>query len=421
MHLVISAVRNDSDGSVRFVGAARDITKRKAAEEEQRELAIHMQDVQKLESLGVLAGGIAHDFNNLLTVILGNSRMLLTDLASQPKAYNMAGRVRFAAEHAADLVDQMLTYSGKPSPALQPLDLSDLIERMGELLRTSVSGKCKLEVDLVPHLPAVDADATQVRQVVLNLATNAAEALGEADGTVRVASGVMKADAAYLADTFGASDISPGELVYLEVSDTGPGIDAATHARIFEPFYTTKFSGRGLGLAAVLGIVRSHHAAIKITSSLGEGTAFRVLYPCSASRAVGEASPARSEPVGRSGTVLLVDDDSGVLEISTLFLQLDGFTVISALGGREGIDVFTARSLEIDAAVLDLAMPDIDGKEVFAEIHRLRPELPVILASGFSEKMARKKIDTNGFAGFIQKPYEAEDLAEKVRSVLEGD
>ena len=258
-------------------------------------------------------------------------------------------------------------------------------------------------------------------QVVLNLATNASDAVGSADGIVRVTTGVMKADATYLADTFGASDVQPGELVYLEVSDTGTGIDGAIRARIFEPFYTTKVSGRGLGLAAVLGIVRCHHGAIKITSSPDEGTAFRVLYPCSASQAVVLASVTRTEPVARTSRVLLIDDDPGVLEISTLFLQHEGFVVISALGGQEGIEVFTARNAEIDAVVLDLAMPDIGGKEVFEELNRLRPEVPVILASGFSKDMVREKIDTAGFADFIQKPYEPEELAEKISSVLKVD
>jgi len=419
MHIHISAVRDERDGTVRYVGAARDVSDRIRAEEEQRTLELHMQEVQRLESLGVLAGGIAHDFNNLLTVILGNSRVLMTDLASQPLAQKKLGRLRDAAKHAADLVDQMLTYSGKAAPAIQPIDLSTLIDSMRELLRASVSSKCQLEIDLAPHLPSVEGDATQIRQVALNLVTNAGEALASRGGKVTVSTGIVKADAEYLADTLGAGDLMPGEFVYLEVSDTGPGIDHAARARIFEPFYTTKFSGRGLGLAAVLGIVRSHGGAIKIISAPDMGTSFRVLYLRSASRAAAATLPSKNDVGKETGTVLLVDDDDGVLEISTIFLELEGFRVIPALGGREGIDLFAEQADEIDVVVVDLAMPEVDGERVFAEIHHIRSEIPVVLASGFSEEMARKRIAADGFSGFIQKPYEPEELAEAIRSVLE--
>lgn len=236
---------------------------------------------------------------------------------------------------------------------------------------------------------------------------------------MRVTSGIVKADVAYLAGTFGAGDLLPGEFVYLEVSDTGPGLDAAARARIFEPFYTTKFSGRGLGLAAVLGIVRSHGGAIKITSAPDEGAAFRVLYPCSASRERDDALPSKTQDRTEACRVLLVDDDAGVLEISTLFLEQQGFSVVSALGGQEGIDLFALRADWIEVVVVDMAMPGVDGESVLAEIHRLRPEVPVLLASGFSEEMVRKRIVADGFAGFIQKPYEPKELAENVRSVLD--
>jgi PAS domain S-box-containing protein len=261
------------------VCAARDITERQREGEERRRLERHMQEVQKLESLGVLAGGIAHDFNNMLSVMLGNCRVALDDLDPESRTRERLLRVRAAGEKAAGLVEQMLTYSGKPSDSRMPLDLSRLVAEMLDLLRASVSAKCRLEPNLEANLPSIDGDPSQVCQVILNLVMNASEATEEGAGTVTIRTGTADLDAGDLLGSFGATQLPAGRYVFVEVSDRGAGMSAEIRAQVFVPFFTTKLSGRGLGLASALGIVRTHGGAIQITSELAVGSSFRVLLP----------------------------------------------------------------------------------------------------------------------------------------------
>jgi len=384
----------------------RDISERRRAEEEQRRLERHMREVQKLESLGVLAGGIAHDFNNLLTVILGNTRVALEDLPGDSPVRKMIRRVHAAGEQASGLVEQMLTYSGKRSASQIPFDLSRLVVEMLDLLRVSVSEKCALAPDLEANLPAVDGDPNQIRQVVLNLVTNASEAIGGGGGSVTVRTGAKYVDAAGLAASFG---------------DTGAGMSAETRARVFEPFFTTKFSGRGLGLASVLGIVRTHGGAIGIASELGVGSSFRVLLPAShrAARSASRAGRFLGEPVG-SGLVLVVDDEEAVLEVAREFLERSGFAVLTATGGDEAIDLFRARAEEIDAVMLDLTMPGKDGLETCLEINRIRSSVPVIVVSGYGEEIANGRLEGHPIAGFIRKPFDPEELVARILEVTGG-
>ena len=279
-------------GRALCVCAARDITERRREGEERRRLERHMQEVQKLESLGVLAGGIAHDFNNMLMVILGNCRVALEDLEPDSPTREKLLRARAAGEQAAGLVEQMLTYSGKPSESRMPLDLSRLVAEMLDLLRASVSEKCALEPDLEANLPTVDGDPSQICQVILNLVINASEAVEEGAGTVTIRTGAVNLDAADLLGSLGATDLPAGRYVFVEVSDQGAGMSAEIRARVFEPFFTTKLSGRGLGLASVLGIVRTHGGAIRVTSELGVGSSFRVLLPSRPGSQRGSSDPA---------------------------------------------------------------------------------------------------------------------------------
>jgi len=262
------------------VCGVRDLTERRSEAEERQRLERHMQEVQKLESLGVLASGIAHDFNNMLAVMLGNCRLALQDLEPDSPSRQRLLRVRSAGEQAAGLVEQMLTYSGKPSDSRMPLDLSRLAAELLDLLRASVLEKCTIEPDLEGNLPRVDGDPSQICQVILNLVMNASDAMKEDAGTVAIRTGTVEADAADLLGSFGAADLPAGKYVFLEVSDQGVGMSASVRQRVFEPFFTTKRSGRGLGLASVLGIVRSHGGTVEVTSDLGVGSSFRVLLPC---------------------------------------------------------------------------------------------------------------------------------------------
>jgi PAS domain S-box-containing protein len=417
-----TSARTEADGVGRFVGAVRDVTERKRAEEERRRLEQHMSEVQRLDSLGVLAGGIAHDFNNMLAVIRGNSRLALADLDAGVAPRERLERIRSAAEHATGLTEQMLTYSGRAPVSLRPLALSQLVLGTRDLLVAAVQEGARLEFDLEEDIPPVEGDVTRLQQVLVNLVSNASEALGERGGTIRVATGLCRMDRRELAEGYGTSDAAPGDYVSLAVSDTGPGIGPEAQQRIFEPFFTTRASGRGLGLAAVLGIVVAHRGVIRIESRTGHGTTFRVLLPRAARpAAIAADAPERERRRTRSGTILVVDDDEPVLELAREFLERAGFAVLTAPGGQAGIDRFRSHSGEIDAVVLDLVMPGVGGAEAFLEMLRIRPEIPVVVTSGYDKEMVAQRFAARGLAGFLYKPYEPEELVEAVRKALTRD
>jgi len=412
--------RDATDGSVRILGAARDVTEARQAEEARRRFERQAQESQRLESLGLLTGGIAHDFNNLLTVILGNTRLALADLEAASPLERRLLRIRAASEHAAALTEQMLVYAGRGSHVRKPTDLSRLVADMLELLRASLPIRCRLHHELAADVWA-ELDDTQLRQLLLNLVANAGESLGEAAGTVTIRSGKLHADRAYLADAPGVRDPHPGVYAFVEVADDGPGIDDETQRRVFDPFFSTKLSSRGLGLAAVLGIVRGHGGAVKLTSGPGQGTCFRVLLPSAGELLVplADRPPETEAPApARSGRVLVVDDEDAVLEIAEEFLAREGFDAVTAASGREAVRRFAAEPRAFDAAVIDLGMPDLSGERVAAEIRALRPELPLVLASGLSAELAAASCLELGAARFLHKPYAPEELVRAVLGVL---
>ena len=277
---------------------------------------------------------------------------------------------------------------------------------MGHMLEVAISKRAVVHYNLTEDLPAIEADATQLRQVVMNLITNASEAIGGGSGAVSVATGVMRVDRSYLVSTYLDEQLPEGLYVTLDVSDTGCGMDRATQAKLFDPFYTTKFTGRGLGMAAVLGIVRGHRGTIKVYSEVDKGTTVKVLFP-----AVADAVPVatdRSQPEAETpepATVLLVDDEKAVLAIARSMLEKMGMTVITAGDGEEALLAYREHRDEIDCVILDLTMPRMDGEETFRELRRLNAELQVILSSGYNEQEIIKRFVGKGLAGFIQKPY----------------
>ena len=394
-----------------------DVTERKRAQEERAALESRMREARRLESLGMLAGGLAHDFNNLLAVILGNSRLVLESL---PSASPLAGKlreIRSAAEHAADLTDQMLIAAGKRSQVHAPVDLAELVDGLLDLCRSALPANATLRTELARDVPCVAGDAVQLRQVVLNLVTNAGEALAGEAGSVRLRVGRARFGAADLTNAIGAPELDAGEYACVEVSDTGMGIAAENRAHLFEPFFTTKFAGRGLGLAAVLGIVRSHHGAIQLESHPGAGASFRVLLPLQANATRSEPGPCeQAAPQIGTGHILVVDDDEPILRLMQAFLEDAGFEVTTVLGGRAGIETIHRTPEVFDGVVLDLAMPDVDGARVFEEIHRLRPDLPVILVSGYAEESARSLLSAHSRASFLHKPFEPEELVARLRA-----
>ena len=405
-----------------LLAVIRDVTERKQAEEQRRQLEAQVQQTQKLESLGVLAGGIAHDFNNLLVAILGNADLALMDMSPVALQRPVLEEIKKAAKRAADLTNQMLAYSGKGQFIVRALDLNELVTEMGHLLNVSISKKVVLRYDLAEDLPPVSADVNQMRQVVMNLITNASEAIGEGTGTITVRTSVVEADRQYLAETFLDEGLPEGFYLCVEVCDTGCGMTAEAQARLFDPFYTTKFTGRGLGLAAVLGIVRGHHGAIKVYSEAGKGSTFRVLLPVSESAAEPVPPPPEAEldRTPATGTLLVADDEASVRTVAMMMLQRQGYRVLSAADGQDAVAVFQAHALEIDAVLLDMTMPHLSGEEAFREMRRIRPDVKVILTSGYNEQEATHRFAGKGLAAFIQKPFELSRLLGTVRDVLKS-
>ncbi|WP_257304962.1 response regulator [Geothrix campi] len=387
---------------------------RRNAEEARLLLERQMQHAQKLESLGVLAGGIAHDFNNLLTAMLGHMNVAQLKLAPESPAMPHLDSLEQIIHRAADLTRQMLAYSGKGRFVVRPYDLNHVVQEVTHLLEVSIPKKIALRFQLAPVLPLVEADAAQIQQVIMNLVTNAADAIGETEGTIRLSTGSLEVDRAYLDQVFQGQDLAPGAYVTLEVSDSGCGMTPEIQARIFEPFFTTKLSGRGLGLSATVGILRGHHAGLRIYSEAGHGTTFKLLFP--ASEVLGEAAPAPAAAPAPSGrvTVLLVDDEEMIREAAAAALESLGLTVITAGNGFEALDVLHHRGGEVDVVLMDLTMPHMDGREAFQEIRRILPQLPVILSSGYSEQESLQDFMGRGLTAFLQKPYTLRTLEQTV-------
>jgi two-component system, cell cycle sensor histidine kinase and response regulator CckA len=398
---------------------ARDISERRRAEAERRSLEAQMQQMQRLESLGILAGGIAHDFNNLLTGILGNASLALSTLPSGAPAREHIQFLEHAALRAAELTEQMLACSGKGRFVIEPLDLSAVVREMGNLLGVSISKKCTLHYRLAGGLPAVEGDASQVRQVVMNLLINAAESIGDDGGVITVSTHAEELDSSGLSHYL-PTEVVSGRYVILEIADTGCGMSEDVRARMFEPFYTTKFTGRGLGLAAVLGIVRGHGGAIRVASAVGHGSTVRVVLPAARGASVVSVAHGEDSEWRGSGTVLVVDDEEIVRTLSQRVLERAGFCVLTARDGREALESFRAHASEVCLVLLDLTMPRLDGEETFHALKRLRGDVRVLLSSGYCESDATTRFAGVGLAGFVQKPYSVAKLIAAVRRVLEG-
>jgi len=392
---------------LRMIAAVLDVSERRRAEEAQR-------SAQKLESIGVLAGGVAHDFNNLLTSIMGNTSLVLDQVEGDAREHLEA--VMLGAQRAADLTRQLLAYAGKGRFVIRDLDISALVRQMNELMRLSIPKNIELRSITHPGLPAVRADAGQIQQVIMNLVINAAESIGEGEGTVTVSTGAQEMQAPFEDGVLGAAPA--GRYVFVEVADTGSGMDDATRAKIFDPFFTTKFIGRGLGLAAVSGILRAHKGAISIDTAPGAGSRFRVLFPAAGEAQPQPAPPAARAPAARAGTVLVVDDEDYVRNFLGNALIRAGFRIVTAGNGREAIELLEHNSA-IQLMVLDLIMPGMGGAEVLAQMARRWPGLPVLVTSGYDQTEAERICAAHQIEAFIQKPYTAADVVAKVQEVLD--
>jgi PAS domain S-box-containing protein len=413
-------VRHANGRARQLLGVVSDITERRRADERHRRLELKVQQSQKLESLGVLAGGIAHDFNNLLVAILGNANLLKDALPASFPDRPLLDAIETASVRAASLTRQMLAYSGGGKFVVAFVDLSDVVRESQALLEAIVTKRDDLRIRLAPRLPQCEVDRNQVVQVLLNLVTNAAESLS-GPGAIEIETGTRTVDARWLAAAQVGEDAPPGEYVFLRVADTGTGMSDETTNRMFDPFFTTKFTGRGLGLAVVLGIVRSHGGAIRVDSAVGRGTTVTVLFP------PGEAVPApapvpaaaRAELDWRgSGTILVIDDEDAVNRIARRIFERQGFSSLGAADGPEGLRLFQEHQAEIVLVLVDKTMPGLSGTEVADEIGRLRPDVPIVLTSGYDETASMKRANPDRFAEFLQKPYLAQDLLGVVRRLV---
>jgi PAS domain S-box-containing protein len=409
---------------IRMIGTIQDITERKKAEREKLELERRLLHAQKLESLGVLAGGIAHDFNNLLMAIQGNLELSLRKVSPLSSAREFIEHSLNAVKRSVDLTHQMLAYSGRATVLIKNMDLSELVMENVDLLRASIPKSAALQVNAEPRLPVIEADAAQLQQVVMNLITNAAESLGDKGGSITLSTGVCDADAACLRASR-LEEVPPaGRYVYLEVADSGCGMDETTLQRLFDPFFTTKTMGRGLGMSAILGIVRGHKGAIMVDSAVGQGTTIRVLFP------------AGRQPAGRiweqerttdglehaaarqQKTVLIVDDEEMVRNVCSAMVRELGWNVLVAEDGPKALELIRSNGASIDCVIIDLSMPIMDGFAVSREMRLIQPDVRIILSSGYHEQEVERKSADEGAALFIQKPYTLESLEDAIRQAL---
>ncbi len=395
-----------------------DITTQLQNEEERRQFEKKMVQTQKMESLGVLAGGVAHDFNNLLAAIMGHSELSKRRLPNGSPAIEHLKQIEQAAERAADLAKQMLAYSGRGKFVVESINLNSLLHEMLHMLQVSISKKAVLRLTPYAPLPSLNADATQLRQIIMNLVINASEAIGERSGVISITTGCMDCDESYLKNIWLSENLKDGLYVYLEVADTGCGMDKETLAKIFDPFFSTKFTGRGLGMSAVMGIVRGHKGAIKVYSELGQGTTFKILLPASEKPAELFISESAEEDWTGTGKVLLVDDEETVRGIGVEMLKELGFSTLTARDGKEALEIYR-NTPDISLVILDLTMPRMDGEQCFRELKAINPEVKVVISSGYNELEVSQKFIGKGISGFVQKPYKLSVLRGIIKKLLQ--
>ena len=407
---------DDNGTQIGIQGRERDISTRRRAENERRAVELKLQETQKLESLGVLAGGIAHDFNNLLQAIYGNASLALLELTPRDALYEPLIQIEQSSQRAAELVQQLLAYAGKGNVILQAVDLNQIVREMAELLRSSIPPTITLAYELSPGLPLVMADVTQMRQIALNLITNAAEAIGDTHGSIRLTSELRQLSQRDLASAVVGADLVPGAYIVVQITDTGSGMDAATRTRIFDPFFTTRFTGRGLGLAAVLGIVRATAGGLIVESQVNVGTQFTLLFPPTA-----VPTPMRKVPAHLwhdVGRVLVIDDEESVRNVTQRGLERLGFQAISAADGVTGIALFQQYKQEIVCVLLDLVLPGVGGEQIARQLIALDPSVRIVVMSGYTHSQIRERLGDIGLSGTLEKPFTADNLSDALHRAI---
>ncbi len=398
-----SPVRDAEGRVVKWFGLSLDI-------HDEREAGEAMRQAQKLEGIGLLAGGIAHDFNNLLTGILGNASLALRVLPKLSPARDLVHDVIMASERAAALTGQLLAYAGKGRFNIEPVNLATMARDISGLLRASIPRKVAIQLELDPALPPIEADASQLQQVLMNLVLNAAEAIGDNSGTVWVRTRVRQLTAEEIARQHSRFSLTPGPHVEIEVTDTGSGIEPGNLSRIFDPFFTTKFMGRGLGLAATLGIVRGHKGSITVQSDVGKGSSFFILLPAVAEVSIPPVTLAAEAGGGRGELILIADDEEIVRRAARATLHAAGYRILEAEDGLAALDLFRRQGDEIALVLLDMTMPILSGDEAVQHMMKIRPDAVVVASSGYGELEAQRRFEGTGVSAFLQKPYSSEQL-----------
>ncbi len=386
----------------------RDLTIQRSQERAQIRREERVRHAEKLETLGVLSGGVAHDFNNILAAILANAEVALEgDVGGAQRALE---RIRTAAIRARGLSNQLLVYAGRATRSVERISLNQLLLDTMQLMTVSIANKADLVLDLAEDLPTVDGDLGQLAQVLMNLITNASDSLGDEPGHITVRTALIELDSERIANGFASPNCRSGPHAVFEIVDTGCGVSTEDIVLIFDPFYTTKFAGRGLGLASVMGIVRSHGGMVEVESVVGQGTAFRIMLPVSNGRTPLPAEKATAPLQLKTGTVLLADDEPMLLEITNEILQRSGFEVIQAVDGVQALKHIREHGPDLMAVVLDVTMPRRTGIEVLETLRQHHPTLPVVLMSGYTDAEIGQSPERLPYTEFVKKPFELNEL-----------
>ena len=414
-------VMYDENGcAVYLSGSARDVTQIIHLEESMRILEKKFYDSQKMAGLGLLASGIAHDFNNLMTVVLGNAELALLECGGSDGS--VLDEIKKTSLRAAELANQMLVYTGKTGQVVSNIDLCSVVKEMGSLLDVSLSKKVTLRYCVAEKVPRIRGDVSQIRQVAMNLITNASEAIGDRTGVITISIRGVELRAGELEKTVPPGGLPAGRYVRLEVSDTGAGMSEETMQKIFDPMFTTKITGRGLGLASLLNVVQRHNGAVEVRSQLGHGSVFLIYFPidtASENAGVEEAPVAVAEWRG-CGTAMIVDDEKAIRNVASALLQRFGFRVITAADGLEAVDLYAGNSGEITLLLMDLNMPRLNGLEATERIRRINPKVPVLFMSGYSREQVVERFGERPHTDFIKKPFQSNELLGGIRSIMEA-
>ena len=416
LELSVSLLKDQEGLPVGYRGVLRDVSERKKAEEEKHKLETQLQQAQKMESIGTLAGGIAHDFNNILMGIQGNASLMLLKIESNHPNYEKIKNIEKYVQNGTELTKQLLGFARRGKYLIKATDLNEIIDKSSGLFARTKK-EIRVHTDLADDLWAAEVDRGQIEQVLLNLYVNAWQAMTQG-GDLYLQTENVILDRSYVKPY----KVEPGRYVKISVSDTGVGIDRETQERIFEPFFTTKEMGRGtgLGLASVYGIVKSHGGYINVYSEKERGTVFTIYLPASEKKIVRERDTVAAPIVRGSGTILLIDDEKMILDVGIELLDELGYEVISAMSGNEAVEVFKNDRDKIDLIIMDMIMPGMGGGETYDRLKEIDPDIKVLLSSGYSINGQATKILRRGCDGFIQKPFNMNQLAEKVQEILVG-